>query len=67
MRNFDHLVPATPDECQRELARILAAGLLRLRGHLPIPPEVAIAKNPENSSPDHLELPANLSVTVHTG
>jgi hypothetical protein len=67
MRNFDHLIPATPEARQRELTRILAIGLLRLRGHLPIPPEVAIAKNPDNSSPACLELRPNLSVTVHTG
>ena len=67
MRNFDHLIPSTPEECQRELARILATGLLRLRGHLPIPPEVAIAQNSQDSAPHCLELPPETSVTVHTG
>ncbi len=67
MRNFDHLVPPTPDECQRELARILATALLRKLGHVSIPAEVAIAQNSDNSSPACLELRPNLSVTVHTG
>jgi len=67
MRNFDHLLPTTPDECQRELARILATALLRKLRRVPIPPGVATAKNPENSSSNCLELPANPSVTVRTG
>ena len=71
MRLFDHLLPSSPDECQRELARILARGLLRLRGHLPPEPEsikpTSALEKPSNSSPNCLELPADLSVTVHTG
>lgn len=67
MRPFDHLIPSDDEKCQRELARILATGLLRLRGHVPIPAEVATSDNSRNSSADCLELSAATSVTGPDG
>jgi hypothetical protein len=67
MRPFDHLIPTDPDDCQRELARILATGLLRLHGHVPIPAEVATPDNSRNSSADCLELLPETSVTGPDG
>jgi hypothetical protein len=67
MSPFDHLIPATPEERQRELARILATGLLRRLRHVLIPPEVATPQNSGNSSPHSLELRPDLSVTGSDG
>jgi hypothetical protein len=67
MPPFDHLVPATAEQCQRELARILATGLLRALGRLPIQPEAASVKNSQNSTPPSLAISPHKSVTVHTG
>ena len=59
----------SPEERFRDLARILATGLLRLRTPI-IPlntaPTSVTQKSPE-SLPNHLAVPAHKSVTVHAG
>ena len=67
MRPLDHLLPTDPDEGQRELARILARGLLRLRGHLPLPPEVSATQNSQDSISSGLAMNAEQRVTVIHG
>ena len=67
MHPFDHLIPEHLDDRQVELARILAAGLLRALGLAPIPADVAAAKNPQNSALPSLDCSPHTSVTVHTG
>ena len=69
MRPHDHPTPLAPDEQLRELARVLAAGLLRLRRPLrpadsgPHPGP----KNPPDSSPNPLELSGETRLSGHTG
>jgi hypothetical protein len=60
----------TPDERFREVARILAVGVRRLRNQ----PQVAVrpdlhldSQNPADSSRDCLELPAHPRLSVHGG
>lgn len=65
MRPHDHLIPDSPDERRRELAQILAAGLLRALGH--VPADAAVGKNPQNSAPPSLDSSPHTSVTVHSG
>ena len=59
----------TPDEQLRELARILAAGLLRLRRRPPSPAAAPppTPKIPPKSVSDGLELPGEMRLSVHTG
>jgi hypothetical protein len=64
MRPFDHLLPIDPEEGQRELARILARGLLRLRGHVAIPPEGLATQNSQDSVSSGLAMRPEQSVTV---
>jgi hypothetical protein len=59
----------TPEERLRELARILATGLLRLRSPV-ISPEQAptsATQKSEQSTPNHLAVAGHTSVTVHAG
>jgi hypothetical protein len=67
MRPLDHLLPSDPEEGRRELARILARGLLRLRGHLPKPPEVSATQKSQHSASSGLAMSAKQSVTVIQG
>jgi len=67
MRPLDHLLPSTPDEGWRELVRIFARGLLRLRGHLPLPPEALATQNSQDSAPSGLAMTGEQSVTVIHG
>jgi hypothetical protein len=67
MRPLDHLLPSDPEEGQRELARILARGLLQLRGHLPLPPEVSVTQNSQDSPSSGLAMSTEQSVTVIHG
>jgi hypothetical protein len=59
----------TPDVQLRELARILAAGLLRLHRRPPAPALAPLPapKNPPKSVADCLELPGEMRLSVHTG
>ena len=54
----------------REVARILAAGVLRLHARVALPAdtgEVSSPKNPAKSSEDCLEVPRETVLSVHTG
>jgi hypothetical protein len=59
----------TPDERFRELARLLAVGLLRLK--FPVvpgdPPPHSATQKFANSSSNHLDVSREKSVTVHAG
>ena len=63
---FNHL---GPDDRRREIARILAAGVLRLhsRAALAVAPDATTQKNPEDSGQNCLEVPADPRLSVHTG
>jgi hypothetical protein len=68
MRPHDDTASLTPAEQLRQLARVLAAGLLRLRR--PVPSTVGQPlgpKNLPNSSENPLELPEDLRLSGHTG
>jgi hypothetical protein len=60
----------TLDERRREVAAILAAGLLRLRARAALPTDPGQVPGPENlpeTGPDCLEVPAETVLSVHTG
>lgn len=59
----------TPADRARELARLLAAGLRRLRRPLPAPPPApaSAGQNVSENSPNGLACGAEPSVTVSTG
>lgn len=69
MRPHDDPAAMTADERLREVARILAAGILRLRSRaaLPDPGKHSGPKNPLESGPGCLEVPAETVLSVHTG
>jgi hypothetical protein len=59
----------TDDQRFREIARILAGGVLRLRARAALPPAVQLAAQkilPE-SGPNGLEDPPETVLSVHTG
>lgn len=56
----------SPDERFREVAGILAAGVLRLRQRSALSPENA-QKNLAESPPDGLEVPAETRLSVRVG
>jgi hypothetical protein len=56
----------TPDERLREVTTILGVGVLRLRQRAALPGEKG-RKNPPESSPDGLEVPAKTVLSVHGG
>lgn len=55
-----------PDERLREVASILAAGVLRLRQRAALPTHDAQKKSPESSAAG-LEVPDETVLSVHTG
>uniref|UniRef100_A0A7C4QME0 Uncharacterized protein n=1 Tax=Schlesneria paludicola TaxID=360056 RepID=A0A7C4QME0_9PLAN len=60
----------TADERLREVAAILAAGLLRLRARSALPTDPGQVPGPENlpeTGPDCLEVPSETVLSVHTG
>jgi hypothetical protein len=60
----------TADQRLREVAAILAAGLLRLRARSALPTDPGQVPGPENlpeTGPDRLEVPAETVLSVHTG
>ncbi len=69
MRPHD-LALVSPDERIRELARILALGVLRLRARAALPTDPAPHPAPENlpkSSTDYLAVGAETRLSVHVG
>jgi hypothetical protein len=70
MRPHDDPAVMTADERLREVARILAAGILRLRSRAALPANPAQhsgPKNPPESGQGCLELPGETVLSVHTG
>jgi hypothetical protein len=60
----------TAGERLREVAAILAAGLLRLRARSALPTDPGQVPGPENlpeTGPDCLEVPSETVLSVHTG
>jgi hypothetical protein len=60
----------TDDERLREVARILAAGVLRLHARAALPPAPAQLPGTQillESSPNCLEVPSETRLSVHTG
>lgn len=70
MRPHDDPAAMTADERLREIASILAAGLLRLRDRsalLADPTEHPGPENPPESGQDRVEVPAETVLSVPTG
>ncbi len=69
MRPFDNSDP-TPQDRFREIAALLAVGVLRLRDRAAIsavPDEHSAPGNPEKTGDSCLELSAKTVLSVHTG
>lgn len=69
MRPHDDPAAMTADERLREVAAILAAGILRLRSRaaLPDPGQLSGPKNPPKSGQDCLEVSGETVLSVHRG
>jgi hypothetical protein len=60
----------TPEKRRRQIARILAAGVLRLHARAALPGDPGDAsspKNPAQSGQDYLEVLPETVLSVHTG
>jgi hypothetical protein len=69
-RNAEPDGTMTADQRRREVARILAAGVLRLHARAALPPDqdgVSGPENPAESSQDCLEVSLETVLSVHTG
>jgi hypothetical protein len=69
MRPFDNS-DLTPQDRFREIAAVLATGVLRLRDRAALaaePGEHLAPKNPEKTGDSCLELPGKTVLSVHTG
>jgi hypothetical protein len=63
-------VSVTDDQRLREVARILATGVLRLRARAALPPALAPLPGAQilpESGPNSLEVPPKTVLSVHTG
>jgi hypothetical protein len=70
MRPFDGSLSMTPDERRAAIARILAAGILRLHTRAALPSASAPssdAENTENPGSPRLEVPDETVLSVHSG
>ncbi len=81
MRPHDDPAAMTADERLREVASILAAGILRLRSRAALPDDCltlrplpegegrgeGAPKNPPESGQDCLEVPGKTVLSIHTG
>ena len=70
MRSFDDSFSMTPDERRAAIAKILAAGILRLHTRAALPSASAStsdAKNTENPGAPRLEVPNETVLSVHNG
>ena len=68
--NPDQGSTVTADQRFCEIARLLAAGVLRLHARAALPPdpgELSSPKNRANSSQDCLEVSCETVLSVHTG
>jgi hypothetical protein len=69
-RYIDEANTLTDDQRLREIARILAGGVLRLRARLALPPAPVQLPCPQilpESGPNCLEVPPETVLSVHTG
>jgi hypothetical protein len=66
MSNYADSTRLSPDEGLRDVAAILANGVLRLRQRAALPAETA-RKSPENRSPDGLDVSAETRLSVRVG
>ncbi|MFN4260886.1 MAG: hypothetical protein ACK4RK_16445 [Gemmataceae bacterium] len=69
MRPFDNS-DLTPQDRFREIAVLLATGMLRLRDRAALaadPDEYSAPENPEKTGDSCLELPGETVLSVHTG
>ena len=70
MRPFDDSYIMTPDERRAAIAKILAAGILRLHTRAALTPASASsldAENTENPGSPRLEVPDETVLSVHNG
>jgi hypothetical protein len=70
MRPHDDPAAMTAEERLREVASILAAGVLRLRSRAALPADLGQHSGPKNlpeSGQDCLEVPGKTVLSVHTG
>lgn len=70
MRPFDDSLSMTPDERRAAIARILAAGVLRLHTRAALTPTSTScpdAENTENPGSQRLEVPDETVLSVHNG
>lgn len=70
MRPHDDPAHMTADERLREVAAILAAGVLRLHSRAALPDDSNRNSGPESppdAEPNCLEVPGETVLTVHTG
>ena len=70
MRPFDDSYSMTPDERRAAIAKILAAGILRLHTRAALPSASASfsdAENNENLGSPRLEVPDETVLSVHNG
>ena len=70
MRPFDDSRSMTPDERRAAIAKILAAGILRLHTRAALTPASAPssdAENTENPGSPRLEVPDETVLSVHNG
>jgi hypothetical protein len=70
VRNNEDVGMLTDDERLREVARILAAGVFRLRNRAALPPATTRLADTQillESSPNCLEVPSETRLSVHTG
>jgi hypothetical protein len=70
LRNNDDVGMLTDDERLREVARILAAGVLRLGARAALPPAAVQVPGPQflpETGPNCLEVPPETVLSVHTG
>ncbi|WDI40472.1 hypothetical protein [Bremerella sp. P1] len=70
MRPFDDSISMTPDERRAAIAKILAAGILRLHTRAALPSASASSsdvKNTENPGSPRLEVPGETVLSVHNG
>jgi hypothetical protein len=66
MQPTDDCINLPPEERRTEPAGIFAAGILRLRLRLAIPPDESDSEKSE-LGPERLELPAETVLSVHSG
>jgi hypothetical protein len=70
LRNDEDVSVHLDEQRLREVARILAAGILRLRARAALPPSsehLPGLQIPPESGPNCLELPPETGLSVHTG